>query len=168
MKPILTLIFLNLMISSALAQNVSLQQTDSLKHQLSIATKDTTQVLILSELCEAYRSSKPDSALLYGQQALIRARQINFSRGEVHALLSISVVQRELGNLPAALAMALKALKIAEDKHYNYEEINSLVRTANVYFASKDLPKALSYFKQAEKKLETIPGVILGGALLNC
>jgi len=158
MKPILTLIFLNLMISSALAQNVSLQQTDSLKHQLSIATKDTTQVLILSELCEAYRSSKPDSALLYGQQALIRARQINFSRGEVYALLGISVVQRELGNLPAALAMALKALKIAEDKHYNYEEINSLVRAANVYFASKDLPKALSYFKQAEKKLETIPG----------
>jgi tetratricopeptide (TPR) repeat protein len=157
MKIFLTLVFLILIVSSALAQLAQLKQTDSLKHQLRIARHDTIRVLIFAELAEAYRYRIPDSALIYGQRSLSLARQIKFSKGEVNALLSISVVMRELGNFPKALETGLKALQIAQDDHYNFGEVRSLVRIGNVHVASNNFRIALDYYRQAEKKLEIFP-----------
>ena len=158
MKIFFTLVLLLLILRSTLAQLLpDLRQADSLKHRLSIAIQDTDKVLILAELGEAYRYSVPDSALLYAQRGLSLARQIKFPKGEVNALLSISVVMRELGNFPKALETGLLALQIAKDNHNIYEEERSLVRVANVYVASKNFPAALSYYRQAEKKLEIVP-----------
>ena len=157
MKIFLTLVFLTLIVSSALAQLAELKQTDSLKHQLTIARHDTIRVLILAELAEAYRYRIPDSALLYGQRSLSLARQIKFSKGEVNALLSISVVMRELGNFPKALETGLKALQIAQDNNYTFKEELSLLRIANVHVASNNFRIALTYYRQAEKLLETFP-----------
>ncbi len=155
MKIFLALVFLALTVSSVLAQKLpGLQQINSLKHQFTIVTQDTSRVLILAKLAEAYRYTAPDSALLYGQRSLSLARQIKFPKGEVNALLSISFVLRELGDFPKALETGLKALKIAEDNHYLYEEERSLIRIATVYLVSKNFPVALSYYRQAEKKLE--------------
>jgi two-component system NtrC family sensor kinase len=156
MKFFLPLIFTTLILSLVQAQQESLKQADSLKYQLSIAKEDTTRVLILAQLDEAYRSAKPDSALLYGQQALSLARQIRFQRGEVHALLGISVVQRELGNLPYALDVAFKGLQIAQANHYVREKFNCLLRIANVYAFSKNFDKALVYYRLAKQSLKTI------------
>ena len=80
MKIFLTLVFLTLIGSSALAQLAELKQTDSLKHQLTIARHDTIRVLILAKLAEAYRYKIPDSALHYGQRSLSLARQTNLLR----------------------------------------------------------------------------------------
>jgi two-component system NtrC family sensor kinase len=157
MKIFLTLVFVILFVSSALAQLAELKQTDSLKHQLLLAKHDTIRVLILAELAEAYRYRIPDSALLHGQRSLSLARKIKFSKGEVSALLSISVVMRELGNFPKALETGLKALQIAQDDHYILDEQRSLVRIANVHVASKNFRKALNYYRQAEKLLELFP-----------
>ncbi|CAN5921903.1 hypothetical protein BH24BAC1_BH24BAC1_33920 [soil metagenome] len=134
-----------------MGQATGLHQTDSLKHLLSLSKQDTSRVLILAELTEAYRNVRPDSAMLYGQQALNLARESNFPTGEIEALLSISVVQRELGNLPYALNVALKALKITQEHQIEQKEAGCLVRVANVYLASKNFAKALSYYQQAEK-----------------
>ena len=114
-------------------------------------------MLILAELAETYRYRVPDSALLYGQRSLSLARQIKFFKGEVNALLSISVVMRELGNFPKALETALKALQIAQDNHYDFGEVRSLVRVANVHVVSNNFRIALDYYRQAEKKLEIFP-----------
>src|SRR6266496_3860660 len=155
MKIFLALVFLALTVSSVLAQKLpGLQQINSLKHQFTIVTQDTSRVLILAKLAEAYRYTAPDSALLYGQRSLSLAREIKFPKGEVNALLSISFVLRELGDFPKALETGLKALKIAEDNHYLYEEERSLIRIATVYLVTKNFPVALSYYRQAEKKLE--------------
>ncbi|MEP6595644.1 MAG: ATP-binding protein [Ginsengibacter sp.] len=162
MKFYLTFVLLLFLQSPTRAQLDVLKHADSLRHQLSIATQDTSRVLLMVGIAEAYLNTSPDSALLYGQKASILSQEINFPKGEADALLSISVVLRELGNLPKALSSALKALKIAEDNHLIFEEENSLVRIANVYIASKDFPKALGYFKQAEKKLKnTSQGLLL-------
>ena len=157
MKIFSTLVFLTLLVSSALAQLAELKQTDSLKHQLQIARHDTTRVLILAALAEAYRYRIPDSALLHGQRSLSLAKQIKFSKGEVSALLSISVVMRELGNFPKALETALKALQIAHDNNYTFKEELSLLRIANVHVASKNFRTALTYYGQAEKLLKLFP-----------
>ncbi|HSU29077.1 MAG TPA: ATP-binding protein [Chitinophagaceae bacterium] len=136
--------------------NFGLLQSDSLKHELSIAREDSSRSLIMANLAESYRWSMPDSAMMYGQQALNLARQINFPKGEANALISISVIQRELGNLPKALDYALKALAITHDHHYDISEISSLVRVANVYVELKNYEQALPYFQSAEKKATSI------------
>jgi two-component system, NtrC family, sensor kinase len=154
MKKLTLTLFLALICSVGFAQNVSLLQTDSLKNELLLAKHDTSRVLIMATLTEAYRWSKPDSAMLYGQQALNLAKQIKFLRGEANTLISISVVQRELGNLPKALEMALKGLQIAQENHFDREEVLGYVRIANVYLAFKNYNKAINYLYQSEKKLK--------------
>ena len=82
MKKLSLTFLLALICRVGFAQNVSLLQTDSLKHELSIAKNDTNRVLIMANLVEAYRWSKPDSGILYGQQAFSIAKRIKFLRGE--------------------------------------------------------------------------------------
>ena len=154
MKKLSLTFLLALICRVGFAQNVSLLQTDSLKHELSIAKNDTNRVLIMANLVEAYRWSKPDSGILYGQQALSIAKRIKFLRGEATALICISVIQRELGNLPKALEIALKGLQIAQKNHFDQEEVLGYIRIGNIYLASKNYYKALNYYFQSEKKLK--------------
>ena len=44
--------------------NFGFRQTDSLKHELSKATVDTSKAILMVSLAEAYRWSKPDSAMV--------------------------------------------------------------------------------------------------------
>ena len=158
MKPALLLIVNTLFVSMVFSQaNFGYLQIDSLKHELSKAGSDTTRAALLSNLAEAYRWSKPDSALVYGQQALALSRHVKFKRGEASALLSLSVLQRELGNLPLALDLALKGLQISKDNHLHIQEINGLIRVANVYSASNNYNEALNYFRQTRRKLISFP-----------
>lgn len=126
--------------------------TDHLKQQLSAASQDTSRVLLLSELCLQYRLSRPDSAMLYGQKALALAREINFSKGEVNTLGSIGFVMREVGNLPNALTIELKAYQMAESNGFISEMARCMNIIGNIYFDLKDYPKALTYYQQARQK----------------
>src|SRR6187551_1132073 len=125
-------------------------QTDSLKQELAKTRNDTSRVILMASLAEGYRWSNPDSALYFGQGGLALAKKINFLRGEVSALISISVVERELGNLAKALDLALTALSIAQKHHFETEQIFALLRVANVYSDSKNYPKAQTYYLQSE------------------
>src|SRR6476659_5775479 len=142
---------------SAVGQLPGFKHADSLKHQLAMVTQDTSRVLILGELAEAFRNTMSDSAMLYGQQSLSLARQIQFPRGEAKALLSMSVILREIGNFPRSLEAGLKALQISAENHFAAEEQLSLIRIANVYSSSKDFTSALNYYRAAEKKLKDVP-----------
>ena len=153
MKMFLNIVFFVFCTASTLCQLPSSKQTDSLKHELSITTQDTSRVMILAKLGESYRGTIPDSALLSAQQSLSLAKQIKFPKGEANALLSISVIQRDLGNYSKALETGLKALQIAEDNQYAYEENLALIRIANVYSFSKNFHTALNYYRQAERNL---------------
>ena len=66
----------------------------------------------------------------------------------------LCVLYREKGDLPYALELGLKALKISEEEKYAYEEVFSLIRIANVYFAVRDAPKAMIYLKKADELLK--------------
>jgi signal transduction histidine kinase len=150
-----TFVLIVLISLKANSQSMTMLHVDSLKQALKMVRNDTSSVLIMANLAEGYRGSKPDSAMLYAQQALQLAKKIQFPRGEVLSLLSISVVMRELGNLPQALDIAMKALNIAETHHYKYGEAFSLVRIANVYNAFNDYSEALKYYFKASEKLKS-------------
>lgn len=77
----LALALLTLLVTPVLGQLNGLQQTDSLKQQLYVSMKDSSRVLLLAQISEAFRSSHPDSSMLYSQRALALARLINFPKG---------------------------------------------------------------------------------------
>jgi two-component system NtrC family sensor kinase len=121
------------------------QRIDNLKLQLANVQQDTTKIIIMAELCDNYRLSKPDSALNYGEQALILAQKIKFLKGESIALCNLSRTIRELGNLPKALQLGLKALRIAEENHYLKEKMECFTAISAIYFDLYDYPKYINY-----------------------
>ena len=68
----------------AIAQDI--KGIDSLKHKLSIATNDTSRVLLMLDINYKYREQhKIDSGFIYGQQALNLSQRIKFLKGEAEA-----------------------------------------------------------------------------------
>src|SRR3954462_8825367 len=79
------------------------QLRDSLKHELAIAKDDTSQVLIMADLANAYFINNSDSVSRYGNQALALAQKIQFSRGEVSALNALGNFFQLQGDYPKSL-----------------------------------------------------------------
>ncbi|HOY16673.1 MAG TPA: ATP-binding protein [Haliscomenobacter sp.] len=144
---------------------------DSLKHELAIVKQDTSRVLILAELCYAYRNIKPDKSLLIGQKALVLARKIQFLKGESRVLNYVGNIFRTLGDLPKSLDYHFKGLKIAEKNNYSLEAARCLVGIGLIYKDLKDYSRAINYIKKARKineliqdeRLATSIGFNLGG-----
>ncbi len=130
---------------------------DSLKHELSIETKDTSRVIILYNLCGAYWNYLPDSALEFGQQALDLSRQITFLNGEAYALLYLGLAHSHLGNSPKGLELLLKGLQIAETNHLNAElKAEIFYSTGYVFQLANNYKKALSYMHQALELFDSL------------
>ncbi len=125
-----------------------------LLQKISQAVTDTARIMLKCKLGEAYRSNKPDTSFILANEALNQSREIKFKKGEIHALIVLCLLHREKGDLPYALELGLKALKISQEERYAYGEIYSLVRIANVYFAVKDASKAITYLKKADVALK--------------
>jgi two-component system, NtrC family, sensor kinase len=136
-----------------LAQQERYVDVPRLTQQLQAATSDKARILIKTRLAEAYRSNKPDSSLLLANEALFEAIKLKFKKGEARALIALSVLHREKGDLPNALDAGIKAFKIAEAEQLIYDQIFAAIRVANVYLSVKETPKALSYLKSAEHLL---------------
>ena len=116
MKTLTHTLFLALTCSIAFAQNR--QVIDSLKHELAIAKHDTSRVLIMVKLCNMHRILNPDSAQIYGQQALDLTQKIKFSRGEALASEELGTSYRSKGDYPNALKFLFRGLQIAQDNKY--------------------------------------------------
>ena len=141
--------------NSVLGQQEIFKDVDSLMKKLSAASTDTARILLKCKLGEAYRANNPDTSLILANEALSRSTEIKFKKGEIHALVLLSVMYREKGELPLALEHGLKALKTAEEERYADGQIYSLVRLANVYLAVRDAPKAIMLLQRSEKLLKT-------------
>jgi len=128
---------------------------DNLKHQLAIAKDDTSRVKALAYLCLLYRLGNTDSSILYGQEALKSARQINYPTGEILALSYMSITMEQMGNLPKALEMAFKVLQIGKTNQLENKCEAALNAIGETYIILKDYPKALSYLQKQKSICET-------------
>jgi len=126
----------------------------SLLQRLSVATTDTARILLKCSLGEAYRSNNPDTSLLLSNEALSVSQKLDFKKGEIRALLVLCVLYREKGDLPYALELGLRALKMAEEEKLAYDQVYSLIRVAVVYIAVKDIPEGIMYLKKADDLLK--------------
>jgi tetratricopeptide (TPR) repeat protein len=85
---------------------------------------------------------------------LKKSIELKFITGEIHAYLLLCVLQREKGDLPNALDLGLKALKLAQGEPLPLEQSMANARVAVVYLAVGDFNKAISYLKTAEAILQ--------------
>ncbi len=118
---------------------------DSLRHQLAIAKDDTSRINAQIGLCLLYRLGNTDSSLIYGQQALRSADQINYLPGQIQALSFMSIVTEQQGNLPKSLELGFKALQLGREHHLESFAGAALDGIGETYIILKDYPKALSY-----------------------
>jgi hypothetical protein len=79
--------------------------TDSLLRLLAATKQDTNKVHVLLALSTEYKDSRPDTALLYAQQALRLSQKINFKSGEAQSLSSLALSYLYVNNRPKALEM---------------------------------------------------------------
>jgi tetratricopeptide (TPR) repeat protein len=116
-----------------------------LLQKLEKTTQDTTKVLMLSNLCQIYTSSFPDSAIRLAQRGLAIARAINYAHGQAACLVSMAVVFSQTGDNEKSLILNLEALKIAEntsDREMLYTILTSILLS---YYNQQDYYRALAY-----------------------
>jgi two-component system NtrC family sensor kinase len=138
----------------AFGQQENYKDVPSLLQKLSVVTSDTTRILIKCSLGEAYRSNNPDTSLILANEALSLSKELKFRKGEIRSLVVLCVLYREKGDLPYALELGLKALKMAEEENLPYEQVYSLMRIAVVYIAVKDVHEGITYLKKADGVLK--------------
>ena len=102
------------MLLSASAQQYVI---DSLKNELLLSKNDTTRMLLLGKIADAYSEINPDSAFHYGSSMLPLTKKMNLKLEEVFALCQIGYAQLNMGNYPRSLQSLLAAISISEDKN---------------------------------------------------
>ena len=76
------------------------------------AKADTNKVKQLSDLCWNYRFKSADSALIFGQQALQLAQQLNFAKGIAQAYNDMAIIYIDKANFRSATNYLNEAMKI--------------------------------------------------------
>ncbi len=123
---------------------------DSLYQRLNKVRTDSGRASILYNLSYYYQNSKPDSALLLGQQAYNLLKKHNSLEGESAALGTMAGAFSTLDNYPKAIEYYIEELKI-EEKRGIPENISARVNNMSaVYNSERDVNKALYYILKAD------------------
>jgi tetratricopeptide (TPR) repeat protein len=138
-----------------LAASVFAQASDyttaNLRHLLETANQDTTKVMALARLCQAYTTSSPDTAIRLAQQGLALARAIHYTYGQTACLVTMAVVFSQTGDDAKSLSLNLEALKISETFPGRQTLYNILTSIVLSYYNQQDYHRALVY------ALKTLP-----------
>lgn len=129
--------------------NAAKVSIDSLKHQLIIAKNDTSRVLILINLCNAYGVFDFDSVAVYANRGLALAKKSGNARGEIRVLYAWEYTLEMHGDIPQSLELSFKGLQIAEEKQYTFETAIGLTYIGSDYWDLQDYPRAISFFKKS-------------------
>ena len=85
--------------------------TDSLEYRLSLEN-DTIKIKMLCDLCWEYRFLSADTAILFGNRALLLSEKINYPKGEAQSYNDLGIVYINQGNFPQALDHFNKSMEI--------------------------------------------------------
>ena len=129
---------------------------DSLKHELVIAKDDTSRVLIMADVANAYFSFNNDTGNLYGNKALELAQQIHFLRGEVSVLIAFGNGLQVEGDYPKSLEYLYRGIDIAEGQHYVFETAACYGLIGNANWFLGDYTKTVSFEKKSQDLFKTI------------
>jgi signal transduction histidine kinase len=142
MKCLVPFILLCILVQPVYAQS----PIDSLKKVLLAERTDTTRVELLLKITDQYSSAifNLDSNQYYAQQALDLARQIKYTRGEMHAQRIIADRLVFSGNSPRGIELAMQNLKLA----------NELADTETIFWSDWQLAFGYEQLRDYKKQLE--------------
>ncbi|MEI9944706.1 MAG: tetratricopeptide repeat protein [Chitinophagaceae bacterium] len=130
---------------------------NNLKRSLESEKMDTAEVSLLEELSYTYLTSKPDTALLLAEKALLISKEIKYKKGEAVSLNRIGTVLNSTGNYPHALENFLQSLQINEDIDNKNGIMRNLGNIGNVYANQGDFREALNYSFREKLIAEDVP-----------
>jgi signal transduction histidine kinase len=112
---------------------------------------DTTKVYWYNQLSEAYHYCKKDSALYFGQRALVLAKQLRYVNGICESLESIGNYYGTYGTneFEKSLRYYNEAATIAENHKLDKKLQDAFSCILNLYFYVGDFPKAMKLSTKA-------------------
>jgi len=134
---------------SGLAQDRDPAVLDSLEEVLPKMKEDTAKVKLLDELNTAYRDTKPDLSLKYGQEELDLATKLKWKNGIKIAASNLALVYEDKTDYPKALEYYLRALKISEGSTDKSGTVDLEISIGHIYEQESDPRNALDYYSRA-------------------
>ncbi|KQC02513.1 sensor histidine kinase [Pedobacter sp. Hv1] len=161
-------VFILLCISS-ITMAMGQSKIDSLKEALN-SQKDKKRLALLLELCWEYRYHHPDSARMYGYQALKIAKTQKNIHIEVEALHNLAVTYEAQGNYKQSLAYNTAALKLRQQIGDELKTANTLNNIGIAYDELGNFTLSLKHYNLAYhtyKKYRNLEGIALVGTNLG-
>ena len=135
------LIFIN---AIAYSQN-NAHTIDSLTNELSKAN-DTSKVILLNALADAYRYDEPHQFLKYALKANQLAQQVNYKKGEALALYNMGDYYFNLGDYKIAKLNYEQALNLSRKLHLTELYNNLMVDFGSLCYFYGDQKIARAYY----------------------
>jgi serine phosphatase RsbU (regulator of sigma subunit) len=119
----------------------------------NICINDSNKVILLDNLSWEFKSIDLDSALLFADQSLELALQINWKKGIARAHTQKSICLRYIGNYDKALESAIKSLNLWDElikenptkNYYKTGKIKALYQISNSYSSKGNYYEAIKH-----------------------
>lgn len=151
--------------------NICFSQTheiDSLQILLQQSYDDTSKVIILNRLAFRYHRIAPDTSLLYANNAMALAQNINYQKGIGSSYNSLGFVAYSHSEFNTAIDHYQNFLKIMQLIEYPRGIHKAFNNLGIVYKNTGNYPKALEYYQKSLETLKMINSTEdLGGTLNN-
>jgi len=129
------------------------KKTDTLRLALSKSgAPDTVRLNILKELSRNYFISKPDSSLIFGQQAYDLALKFKRVRDQVVSLNYMADAYSSLGDYVKCFQLYFKSMRLAESINDMPGVVIAYNNIGSAYVIKQDYLKALPYLQLGLKK----------------
>ncbi|MBT8211306.1 MAG: tetratricopeptide repeat protein [Eudoraea sp.] len=143
-------------------------QIDSLKQLIAQQQDDSLKVNTLLAVSQNYFSINPDSAVIYANQAISLANEIQFGKGAGMGYKNIGLAYYYMGDFDQVLENWEKSLAVFEEVDFKSGISNLQNNIGSVYQTRGDDPTALEYFINSLRSAEAIQDTTrIATALLN-
>lgn len=145
MKSAVFLLLLLLLFQQAYAQKHGQEEIDSLLSALPQIKTDTFKIKAWISLADNYSVINPDSGLIYADLALEKSRNIDWHKGEVHALNLIGTSYFRKGAYDKALNFLFESVSRSSELHDSDALASSYDAISMIYVDMGNDAKALKY-----------------------
>jgi signal transduction histidine kinase/Tfp pilus assembly protein PilF len=122
-------------------------KADSLKKALTTVGSDTSRVNTLIGLCWELRTTAPETAIQYADEAVKLSRVLKFKNGEAKGLNNIGVVYHLQGEYDKSLKFYNQAAGVYKSASNDRGLANVYSNIASVYQAKSNYTKAMEYYR---------------------
>jgi signal transduction histidine kinase len=167
------IVFLGLAKSEGQRQLVSNDSISRLKHKLDVVKDDSTRVMTLWEISDAYLYNtesglyNTDSGLSYSLKALELSHKLNYIRGELQSLLKIEIILSHTGDTVKASSTAKRGLKLAVENNNLLYEAHFLGELGRMLAGSINFDAALHYLRRSKAIYDSIDEMDLSAYMDN-